>query len=71
MGLVMLRAAKTPVKHKTFVDFIIIGNILHSVIMVTHAQTIFHIVVDAGFIGAMGVIPLVFYPWGLKTFLRY
>lgn len=71
MGIIMLLVSKTPMKHKAFVDFIIIGNILHSSIMLAYAQTLWHIVLDASFIGAMGLIPLVLYPWGLKTFLRY
>ena len=71
LGLVMLLVSKTPMKHKAFVDFIIIGNILHSIIMVVYAQNLSHIVIDVSFIGSMGLIPLVLYPWGLKTFLRY
>ena len=71
MGMVMLAAAKAPLKHKAFVDFIIIGNILHSIVMIAYAQSFIHIVIDAGFIGAMGVIPLALYPWELKKFLRY
>lgn len=63
LGIVMLLASKAPMKHKAFVDFIII--------MVVYAQTLWHIVLDAGFVGAMGLIPLVLYPWGMKTFLRY
>jgi len=44
---------------------------LRGIIMVAYTQTLSHIVIDASFIGAMGLIPLVLYPWRLKTFLRY
>ena len=71
LGSVMLLVSKTPMKHKPFIDFIIVGNMLHGIIMVAYAQTLSHIVIDASFIGAMGLIPLVLYPRRLKTFLRY
>ena len=71
MGIVMLFVSKTPAKHKAFVDFIIIGNILHSIVMIAFAQNHLHVLLDAGFIGAMGVLPLALYPWELKKFLRY
>lgn len=70
MGIIMLVAAKNPLSHKTFVDFIVIANIFHAIVMLIFAQNIFHLG-DAALIGLMGVLPLLFYPWGLKNFLRY
>ena len=67
----MSLVSKTPMKHKAFIDFIIVDNMLRGIVMVAYTQTLSHIVIDASFIGAMGLIPLVLYPRRLKTFLRY
>jgi hypothetical protein len=69
MGVVMVFAARKPEKHKAFVDFLIIANILHASVMLVTAQNILQIVLDVFLIGAMGVLPLLFYPWGLRNFL--
>lgn len=71
MGIVMLVASKQPLKHKSLVDFIILGNLLHALLMLFFAENVFHLVLDAGSIGLLGGIPLLIYPWGIRNFLRY
>lgn len=71
MGIIMIFSASNPLAHKSFVDFIIIANLLHTVIMALYAKNFIHLVVDVIPIGLMGVLPLLFYPWGLKKFFRY
>jgi len=39
--------------------------------MVVFAENLAQLVVDVGFIGLMGLILLVLYPWGIKNFFRY
>jgi hypothetical protein len=69
MGVVMVFAARNPEKQKAFVDFLVIANILHASVMLVTAQKMLQIVLDVLPIGAMGILPLVFYPWGLRNFL--
>jgi hypothetical protein len=69
MGLVMVVASRNPFKHKAFVDFLIISNSLHAVVMFITAKNSFHIFLDAIPVGAMGILPLFFYPWKLRNFL--
>ncbi len=69
MGVVMVFAARSPEKHKAFVDFLVIANILHALVMLVAAQNTLQIVLDVIPIGVMGVLPLLFYPWGLSNFL--
>ena len=71
IGVIMILAARKPLSHHAFVDFVIFANILHAIIMLIYARSILHIVIDAGSIGIMGALPLFFYPWDLKNFLRY
>ena len=71
MGIIMVLVAKYPKKHKGFIDFIIVSNILHAIVMIVFAQRPSHIYLDSGFIGAMGIIPLFLYPWPLRKFLNY
>jgi hypothetical protein len=71
MGIVMIAIVRDPVPHKAFVDYVVIGNILHALVMIAYAEHLLHIILDAAFIGATGVLPLIFYPWGLGNFLRY
>ena len=71
MGVVMIRVAKDPVSHKGFVDFLIAANLAHSFVMLIYAENILHILFDASAIALMGGLPLLFYPWGLRQFLRY
>ncbi|MHA2070766.1 MAG: hypothetical protein ACXAEE_08975 [Candidatus Thorarchaeota archaeon] len=70
MGIVMILAARDSNKHKLFVDFLILSNTIHAIIMVTFAQNVLQILVDAGLIGLMGVLPLFFYPWGLRNLFQ-
>ena len=69
MGVIMIFSASNPLAHKSFLDFVILANILHAFAMAIYAENFLHIVVDALFIGLMGIVPLFFYPWGLKKFL--
>ena len=71
MGIIMILSASNPLAHKSFLDFVIISNILHVIVMVVYAKNILHLIVDVIPIGLMGVLPLIFYPWGLSRFLRY
>ena len=71
MGVVMVAAARRPLSHKAFVDFLILGNCLHALVMLAYAEHVLHIVFDVVTIGAMGLVPAVIYPWGLRSFLRY
>ena len=70
MGVVMVAAARDPMDHKALVDFVVLGNVLHALVMVVYAEHALHIVLDVVGIGAMGVIPLFVYPWGVRRFLR-
>ena len=69
MGLVMVFAARSPEKHKSFVDFLVLGNTLHALVMLITAQNSLQIILDVIPIGAMGILPLFFYPWGVRNFL--
>lgn len=71
MGIVMIRIAKDPVPHKAFVDFLVLVNLLHALVMLIYAETIWQILFDVGGIALMGTLPLIFYPWGVRQFLRY
>jgi len=71
MGIVMLIAARAPLEHRAFLEFTILGNILHAVVMVVFAENPVQLAVDVGFIGLMGSILLALYPWGIKFFLRH
>ena len=70
MGIVMILTARNPMVHKAFVDFIILSNIFHAVVMLIFAQNVLHVVVDVVIVGAMGGLPLLFYPWGLNNFFK-
>jgi hypothetical protein len=69
MGVVMIFAARCPEKHKIFVDYLVIANILHALVMLVTIQYPMQILLDVLPIGAMGILPLLFYPWGLRNFL--
>ncbi len=71
MGIIMVLCAKNPEKHKGFLDFLILANCFHAVVMSIYADNIFHILIDSISIGLMGILPLFFYPWGIKRFLKY
>jgi hypothetical protein len=69
MGIVMIFCSRNPLSHKSFIDFIIIANIFHAIVMFVYAENSMH-VGDALIIGAMGVLPMLFYPWGLRKFMK-
>jgi hypothetical protein len=69
MGIVMILCSRNPLSHKSFIDFIVIANIFHAIVMFVYAENLMH-VGDALIIGAMGVLPLLFYPWGLRKFMK-
>jgi len=71
MGIIMVLIAKQPKEHKSFIDFIVIANILHALVMIFYAQKPSHIYLDSTFMFAMGMIPLFIYPWPIRKFLRY
>ena len=67
----MLRVAKDPLPHQAFIDFLVIANLAHALVMLIYAQNIWHMLFDVGAIALMGALPLFFYPWGLRRFFRY
>lgn len=69
MGIVMIAAARHPTERKAFVDFLVVANLLHALIMMVMAQNIWQILLDALPIALMGVVPLLIYPWGLRNFI--
>jgi hypothetical protein len=71
MGIVMVLIAKDPLSHKAFIDFLVIANLGHAFVMLIFSETIWQLVFDVGAIALMGALPLFFYPWGLRNFLRY
>ena len=71
MGIVMVAAAKRPLAHKAFVDFVMLSNCLHALVMLAYAEHVLHLAFDVAGIGVMGLAPVFFYPWGLRAFLRY
>ncbi len=71
MGTMMVLTARNFKNQKGFVDFIILANAIHAIIMVVYAKNMIHIVVDAAGTGLMAIIPLTIYPWDIKNFLRY
>ena len=71
IGIMMLYSVRNPLAHKSFLDFVVIANILHATVMVLYAKNLLHLTVDVIPIGLMGALPLLFYPWGLSNFLRF
>jgi len=71
MGIMMVLTAQNCKDQKGFVDFIILANAIHAIVMVVYAKNLIHIVVDAGGIVLVALIPLTIYPWGIRSFLRY
>jgi hypothetical protein len=45
-------------------------NILHALVMLLFITNIYQIIFDVVTIGLMGLIPLLIYPWDLKSFLQ-
>ena len=71
MGIGMICIAKKPESQKGFIDFVVMSNIFHAIVMIVFAQKPIHVYLDAGYVGLMGVMPLFIYPWGIKNFLRF
>jgi len=71
MGVVMLVTSRAPIEHRAFLEFAILGNILHAVVMIAFAENPVQLMVDVGFIGLMGFILFALYPWGIRNFLRH
>jgi hypothetical protein len=69
MGMVMIVVAKNPMGQKSFIDFLIVANLLHAFVMLVTVQHPLQIILDVVPIGAMGLLPFIFYPWGLRNFL--
>ena len=70
MGIVMVLTARKPLPQKSFVDFLILANLVHAVIMLVTARNIYQIIFDVIPIGLMGLIPLLIYPWKIRNFLK-
>lgn len=70
MGVVMVLTAKKPSNQKSFIDFLILANLVHALIMIITARNIYQIIFDVIPIGLMGLIPLIVYPWNRRNFLR-
>ena len=70
MGVVMVLTAKKPSNQKSFIDFLILANLVHALIMIITARNIYQIIFDVIPIGLMGLIPLIVYPWNIRNFLR-
>jgi hypothetical protein len=66
----MIFSSKNPGSHKLFIDFIILTNILHALVMLLFITNVYQIVFDVVTIGLMGLIPFLVYPWEVKSFLR-
>ena len=71
MGIVMVLIARNPLPHKAFIDCLVVANLGHALVMLRFSETIWQLLLDVGVIALMGVLPLFFYPWGLRQFLRY
>ncbi|MEX2027978.1 MAG: DUF6632 domain-containing protein [Candidatus Curtissbacteria bacterium] len=71
-GIVMVAASKEPLKHKLFIDFTILGNLFHTAVMIFFGivEQPMHLYGDVLWISALWIIPLLYYPWGIKNFLR-
>ena len=44
MGIIMVLIAKVPLNHKSFIDFVILANILHALVMLVTARNFYHII---------------------------
>jgi hypothetical protein len=71
MGIVMVLIAKDPLPHKAFIDFLVIANLGHAFVMLIFTESAWQLLFDVGVIALMGALPLFFYPWRLRQFLRY
>ena len=63
-SIVMILAAKEPMKHKLFVDFAILAN-LHDAVMIVFGvlKQPTHLYGDVVWIAMLLALPLIFYPW--------
>ncbi|MDH5645528.1 MAG: hypothetical protein OEZ01_05945, partial [Candidatus Heimdallarchaeota archaeon] len=63
--------SKHPENTKSLLDFIIVANILHTLVMLYFSQHPLHIIIDVGGISLIAIIPLLIYPWDRKNFLKF
>lgn len=70
MGIIMILIAKKPLAHKSFIDFLILANLFHALIMLVYSRNFIQVIFDVIPIGLMGLIPLIIYPWQIVNFLR-
>lgn len=71
IGIVMIRVANDPLSQKGLIDFLVLANLAHALVMLIYAETVWQILFDVIGIALMGGLPLFFYPWGVRQFLRY
>lgn len=71
MGVVMIYTTKNPKNLEAFIDFLITTNVSHAAVMTLFAENIYHLLVDSLFVGLMGILPLLFYPWKRTKILKY
>lgn len=71
-GIVMVIASIHPKKNKLFIDFTILGNLFHTAVMVYFGimEQPTHLYGDVLWITALWGVPLLYYPWGVKNFLK-
>lgn len=70
MGIIMILIAKKPLVHKSFIDFLILANLFHALVMLVFSRNFIQVLFDVIPIGLMGLIPLIIYPWQIVNFLR-
>jgi hypothetical protein len=73
LGISMVVASRNPLDHKLFVDFVVLANLFHVAVMIFFSfvhHAVAHLYGDVIWIGALALLPLVFYPWGVSRFLR-
>ncbi|MCG8314328.1 MAG: hypothetical protein MI976_14060 [Pseudomonadales bacterium] len=71
MGIVMVASSRAPQAPKAFIDFLVLVNLLHGLLMFAVAENWRHVFLDALPITLMGALPLFIYPWGLQHLFRY
>lgn len=72
LGLVMVASSNNPLKHKLFIDFSILANLFHAIVMIYFGfmDQPMHLYGDVLWISALWIIPLVYYPWKISGFMK-